>query len=159
MSEHLLAELQQLEDAIRKSDGDGLRDRWKSGYYLNKLKDGEKQLPRGLRKELIVRFNVRGSDINNRIAFAVQYSEAKLSTALERGLSWTEVRKTLKKKSQTTATDAGDEAERKRARKNIQRVMETMRVLDQRDQLLLNQLAAMLKDQMASTRTQTKAAA
>jgi hypothetical protein len=162
-----LAELQQLEEAVRKSDGDGLHARWESGRLMLPFKKGKKQLPKGQRKALITKLGICGSEVNNRMAFATQFTEAQLYTAVERGTSWTEVRKSLPKTalgSKAPTPAAGDDvADRKRAQKILLRVVEAIESLDETllkdDQELLAELATAVKNLMASVRTLTAEAA
>lgn len=88
-----LAELQLLEDAVRKSDGDGVRARWASGRYLLTLKNGKKQLPKGTLNNLANALGVARSELGARMTFAAKFpTEEKLSTGVESFPTWTAIR-------------------------------------------------------------------
>lgn len=129
-----LAELQQLEDAVRKSDGDGLRARWESGRCLLPLKKG-KQLPKGVLDELAKALGVVRSEINARMRFASKYStETKLSTVIESFRTWSDIKKhaltTAPRAAKATPDTGTGEADTNHARKDLQRAIETIDNID-----------------------------
>jgi hypothetical protein len=126
-----LVELQQLEDDVRRSDGDGLHARWKSGRRLLALKIG-KQLPKGVLEELAAKLGVARAEINARMKFASKYSEAELSAAIIKFPTWhamTHAGLTDAPRVPKTARDADSKHEENRLR----RVLEIVKSIEPAD--------------------------
>lgn len=71
-NEHL-DELKRIEEKISDGEDTALIARWESGKYLNTLKNGKKQLPKGVRAQCIEQLGIGGSEVNARMTFADKY--------------------------------------------------------------------------------------
>ncbi len=87
-----LAELQVLEEVVRKSDGNSIRARWESGRYLLSLKNGKKLLPKGKLDELAKALDVARSELGARMTFAMKFpTEVELSDVIRKHLTWYDI--------------------------------------------------------------------
>ena len=145
-TESPFAELHQLEDAVRRSDGDGLRARWESGRCMLTLKVG-KQLPQGQLDALAKELGVVRSEINARMKFAAKFpTDAEVSTVVESFRTWSEIKKHAlidvpRRKPATTPQHAG---------KALQRAIDIVENIDsallaEADQKLIVTLAEMVR--------------
>ena len=66
----LVAEMRRLEEAVKTSDGDGIRARWQSGRKLLELRAGKRRLPNGVLEKLVEDLGVSQSELNARMKFA-----------------------------------------------------------------------------------------
>jgi hypothetical protein len=158
-----LAELQQLEDTVRRSEGDGLRARHQSGRLMLPFKKG-KQLPKGMLNDLVKKLGACRLELGRRMTFAAQYTEAELSTAVESGKSWTEVRKALTTKSRkpkAPTQDACDDTAARDRKEFVRGIVESIRDLETRspDETDIAQLQRAIQHLAKSVCAQTKAAA
>jgi hypothetical protein len=80
-------ELRTLEDAVRTSDGDGLRARWQFGKCMLQMRDG-KRLADGVLAQLATELGVHRSELSARMKFAEKYDEAELSNVIRKYKTW-----------------------------------------------------------------------
>jgi hypothetical protein len=89
MTDEQKAELEQLEHAVRDSDGAGIKARWESGRRLVALRDGAKRLPDGVREFMADQLKVSPSEISKRQQFAERFqTEDELCAAVTQFSSW-----------------------------------------------------------------------
>src|SRR5688500_13586738 len=82
------AELLRLEEAVNKSEGDGLRARWESGRHLLTHREG-KQLPRGEPARLPAALGVRRPELTARMKFATKFpGEQELTDVIRKFKTW-----------------------------------------------------------------------
>jgi hypothetical protein len=125
-----ITELRRIEETIRKSDSDGLVARWESGQYLNTLKKGKKQLPKGMLAELVTAIGFRRAEVNARMKFAATFTEAELTDVIGKFPTWYDITHKALTKTPRAAKTSSDEADSKQARKGIQRAIETIAEID-----------------------------
>ncbi len=142
-------EMRRLEDAVQKSDGEGLRARWESGRYMLALRKG-KQLPPGVLGELATNLDVHRSELTARMKFASKFpSEAKVTKAISKFRTWYEIKQnalTDKPRPKDGAT-AKDDRDLQPSTRSLRRVLEIVKDLDaatfdERDQRLLVKIEA-----------------
>jgi len=81
-----------LEDRIRASDRDGLRDRWEFGRALLAELGSRERLPNGRRDEIAKAVAIGRAEVNNRMQFAKEYpTEERLTHAVSQFVSWHEI--------------------------------------------------------------------
>ena len=81
-------EVRRLEEAVHKSDGDGVRARWDSGRYMLTLKKG-KQLPRGVLNQLAKTLDVSRAEVTARMKFATKFpTEDELPDVIRKFPTW-----------------------------------------------------------------------
>lgn len=85
--------MRRLEDAVDRSEGEGLRARWQSGQFILGLRAGRKQLPNGLLGEMAKTLEVHQSELSARMKFAAKFpTEAQLSNAVGKYRTWHEIK-------------------------------------------------------------------
>jgi hypothetical protein len=156
-------ELRRIEETVKRSDGDGLVARWESGRYMNTLKVGKKQLPKGLLAELVAKLGFRRAEVNARMKFAAKFTDGELADVIGKFPTWYDITHKALTKTPRAARTSSDEADSKQARKGLQRAIETIAEIDaallgESDRELLAALDAAVRRLKASVVT-LKAAA
>lgn len=102
------SELRQIEDAIRRSDGDSLRARWRSGQCLLSRREG-KRLPNGVRELMEGELGLHRTEITARMKFAEKFSdEAALANVISQFASWFDLKQRGLKNSPADDRVVGD---------------------------------------------------
>jgi hypothetical protein len=113
------ADVRRLEEAVNRSDGDGLRARWESGRYMLGLRKG-KQLPHGMAAQLEAELKVSRSELTARMKFAAKFTgEQELTDAIGKYKTWfgvTQRALTAKPRRQKAGDDRQDQSQGKRLR-------------------------------------------
>lgn len=178
-------EMQRIEEVIHKSDGDGVRARWESGRYMLTLKQGKKQLPKGVLDELAEKLDVSRSELTARMKFAAKYTtDAELTDVIREFRTWFAITHealtdTPRIAGHADADDAGDDdqhadhddndndklakADHRRARRDLLRTIKVIEEIDpttlnEGDQDLLAQLAQVVERLKAGVVTLGRAA-